>query len=232
MKAFSKNRRDQHKRAFPILNVLIDDPKDAEFTFIFAHGAGAGMAHDFMQSIATNLAEKGVRVIRFNFPYMVKRTQEGKKYLPDKLPILLDAFIEVIEKYAGNKTVIGGKSMGGRVASHVGCFDSTPYFDAIKGIACLGFPFHPPKKPEKNKGAHLGFISKPTLILQGERDAFGGREILDHHSFSKQVSFSFIPDGCHGFKPRKASGYTEMENRGLICQHLFEFIKKVSNENH
>lgn len=202
-------------------NVVIDDPCGAEITFIFAHGAGADIHHDFMSEIAQQIAEQGIRVVRFNFPYMIKRAQDGKKRFPDSAPILLDFFQQTIARYASEKTVIGGKSMGGRMASHL------DLVDGIKGIACLGFPFHPPKKPHINRGEHLAAMTKPTLILQGERDAFGGRDAVQNCAFSAQVTLTFIPDGCHGFIPRKASARTEAQNREQVSGYLGEFIKRV-----
>ncbi|MDD1783783.1 dienelactone hydrolase family protein [Enterovibrio sp. ZSDZ35] len=202
-------------------HVLIDGPDHAEHTFIFAHGAGAGMEHDFMEDVAKRIAANGVRVVRFNFPYMVKRTEDGKKRPPDRAPKLLEAFEAVIENYASKNTVIGGKSMGGRMASHL---SASP---AIKGIACLGFPFHPPGKPEKDKGEHLASLTIPTLILQGERDTFGNRSELETYPLSDSVTLTFIPDGDHSFKPRKASGHTESENRQLAAENIVAFIQKV-----
>lgn len=198
--------------------VIIDGPESAEHTFIFAHGAGAGMEHDFMADVAVKVANKGIRVVRFNFPYMVKRTEDGKKRPPDRAPVLLDAFREVIAEYGTEKTVIGGKSMGGRMASHLGDIDG------LRGIVCLGFPFHPPGKPEKNKGEHLATLAVPTLILQGERDTFGNRAELETYPLSANVQLTFIPDGDHSFKPRKASGHTESGNRQLAANLIADFI--------
>lgn len=94
-------------------NVLIDGPESAKYTFIFAHGAGAGMEHEFMADVAAKIAAEGIRVVRFNFPYMVKRAEDGKKRPPDRAPMLLEAFGDIIAQYGGDSTVIGGKSMGG-----------------------------------------------------------------------------------------------------------------------
>ncbi|CZF85049.1 Alpha/beta hydrolase family protein [Grimontia celer] len=201
--------------------VLIDGPVSAEHTFIFAHGAGAGMEHDFMAEVAEMIADHGIRVVRFNFPYMVKRAEDGKKRPPDRAPKLLEAFKEVIAEYRTEKTVIGGKSMGGRMASHLADVEG------LKGIACLGFPFHPPGKPEKDKGEHLADLSLSTLILQGERDTFGNRAELEGYRLSDKVTLTFIPDGDHSFKPRKASGHTETGNRQMAADHIAAFIKEV-----
>lgn len=205
-------------------NYLIDGEQGNPL-FIFAHGAGAGMDHAFMESVAKGLAKKGIQVVRFNFPYMVKRAEDGKKRPPDRAPKLLEAYQAVIAEFADNgPIVIGGKSMGGRMSSLL-----TEEAN-VAGVACLGFPFHPPGKPEKFKGEHLATLEKPTLILQGERDSFGKKEEFDGFELSSSVQVSFIPDGDHSFKPRKSSGHTELGNIQLAVKHLAEFIFEVYGE--
>ncbi|ARP37493.1 alpha/beta fold hydrolase [Vibrio cyclitrophicus] len=206
------------------MNNVIIDGEDNPITFIFAHGAGAGMDHEFMQSVAKGLAFKGIRVIRFNFPYMIKRAEDGKRRPPDRAPKLLEAYQEIIEQVDADKLVIGGKSMGGRMASHLS------EVDKVAAMACLGFPFHPPGKPEKYKGEHLAELEKPCLILQGERDTFGKREEFADFDLSGSIRVEFIPDGDHSFKPRKSSGYTEQQNIALTVEKLSAFIKEVLNE--
>ncbi|MCC4787108.1 alpha/beta fold hydrolase [Vibrio splendidus] len=206
------------------MNNVIIDGEDNPITFVFAHGAGAGMDHEFMQSVAKGLAFKGIRVIRFNFPYMIKRAEDGKRRPPDRAPKLLEAYQDIIEQCDADKLVIGGKSMGGRMASHLS------EVDKVGAMACLGFPFHPPGKPEKYKGEHLAELQKPCLILQGERDTFGKREEFADFDLSDSIRVEFIPDGDHSFKPRKSSGYTEQQNIALTVEKLSAFIKEVLNE--
>ncbi|MDH5912448.1 alpha/beta fold hydrolase [Vibrio splendidus] len=206
------------------MNNVIIDGENNPITFVFAHGAGAGMDHEFMQSVAKGLAFKGIRVIRFNFPYMIKRAEDGKRRPPDRAPKLLEAYQDIIEQCDADKLVIGGKSMGGRMASHLS------EVDKVAAMACLGFPFHPPGKPEKYKGEHLAELQKPCLILQGERDTFGKREEFADFDLSDSIRVEFIPDGDHSFKPRKSSGYTEQQNIALTVEKLSAFIKEVLNE--
>lgn len=206
------------------MNNVIIDGENNPTTFIFAHGAGAGMDHEFMQSVAKGLAFKGIRVIRFNFPYMIKRAEDGKRRPPDRAPKLLEAYQEIIEQCDADRLVIGGKSMGGRMASHLS------ELDKVAAMACLGFPFHPPGKPEKYKGDHLAELAKPCFILQGERDTFGKREEFADFNLSDSIRVEFIPDGDHSFKPRKSSGYTEQQNIALTVEKLSAFIKEVLNE--
>lgn len=204
-------------------DLLIDGTPEQPL-FIFAHGAGAGMDHEFMTAVASGLSQQGIQVARFNFPYMVKRAEDGKRRPPDRAPKLLEAYQGVIAQLTDKKVVIGGKSMGGRMASLLA------EHPQVCAIACLGFPFHPPGKPEKFKGDHLASIEKPTLILQGERDTFGKREEFEGFTLSDKVDVEFIPDGDHSFKPRKRSGYTEQGNIDLTVEHLAAFIKKAYDE--
>ncbi len=200
----------------------VDGPDTADVTFIFAHGAGAGMDHGFMTEMADLIASQGIRVVRFNFPYMIKRAEDGKKRPPDRAPKLLEHFDEVIAEYGRGKVVIGGKSMGGRMASLL------HEREGICGIVCMGFPFHPPGKPENFKGDHLAMMGTPCLILQGERDTFGRREEIAGFALSESVTVDFIPDGDHSFKPRKASGFTEKSNLVLAAEKTVAFIREVT----
>ena len=212
---------------------IIDTPPDGEYhaTFLFAHGAGAGMDHEFMADIAKGLALKGIRVVRFDFPYMVKRREDGKKRPPDRQPkLLLDLQRHIDAFTAEGNLVIGGKSMGGRMASLIvtDIADESPDVanckGKVSGVACLGFPFHPPGKPENFRGDHLKTIDLPTLILQGERDTFGTRSEVEGWDYARTVEPRFLPDGDHSFKPRKASGHTELGNRQLAVNALAAFI--------
>ncbi|CAH0525047.1 alpha/beta fold hydrolase [Vibrio hippocampi] len=203
-------------------SMLTDGPEEGPI-FLFAHGAGAGMQHEFMQDIATRLAQKQIRVIRFNFPYMDKSAVDGKRRPPDRAPKLLNAMTGVLENVTNQPIVIGGKSMGGRMASLLA------EHPLVASIACLGFPFHPPGKPENYKGAHLAEIAKPCLIIQGERDTFGNATELPEFAFSPRVSTMLVPDGDHSFKPRKSSGFTEEQNRQMVVDRLALLIKGVTD---
>jgi len=198
---------------------------EGRITFLFAHGAGAGMDHAFMAEVAKGLAEHSIRVVRFNFPYMQKRLLDGKRRPPDRAPKLLAEFEAQIEAFAEQgPLVIGGKSMGGRMASHLS------HRAEVKGIACLGFPFHPPGKPENYKGEHLADLAKPCLILQGERDPFGRQDEFGQFKLSTSIQTEFLPDGDHGFKPRKKSGYTEAQHIATVVTKLAAFIHEVGDE--
>jgi uncharacterized protein len=196
------------KNATPGPNLLIDGPRRAARTLILAHGAGAAMDTEFMNTFAQGLAGRGLQVVRFEFPYMGQRRRTGKSRPPDREPVLRETWLRVIESVmAETETLfIGGKSMGGRIASLVA--DD----DAVAGLVCLGYPFHPTGKPEQLRVEHLRSIVTPTLIVQGERDPLGTREEVAGYELSKRVKVHWLPDGDHSFKPRKSSGRTQEQN--------------------
>ena len=181
---------------------LMDGPKRAERTIVLAHGAGAGMDTDFMNAFAQGLGNRGLRVVRFEFPYMAGRRETGKGRPPDREPVLREMWHRVIESVKSKHLFIGGKSMGGRIASLIA--DEAE----VAGLVCLGYPFHPIGKLEQLRVEHLKSIRTPTLIVQGERDTFGNREEVSGYKLSKSVCIHWLKDGDHSFKPRKSSGRT------------------------
>ena len=191
---------------------------------ILAHGAGAGKDSPFMQDMASLLSERGIEVILFDFDYMKKAVETGKKRPPEKVEKLQMQFQAQIE--ARNSSLplfIGGKSMGGRVASMM-FSQSNPEFDA-KGCICLGYPFHPPGKADKLRVEHLKSLQKPLLVVQGERDTFGNQQEVQDYGLPDVISLLFLPDGDHSFKPRKASGKTLDENMQIAADRVADFIK-------
>lgn len=202
--------------------------KRSKVVFIFAHGAGAGMDSHFMLELSHHLKSSGIDVRRFEFPYMQKITAEGKRRPPDRMPKLLAEFEKEVRSLAASKHVfIGGKSMGGRVASLLAAEQGKDL--AIRGVICLGFPFHPPKKPENYRGEHLIDIDIPTLIIQGERDSFGTKSEMTDFSFSDSVDVAFLTDGDHSFKPRVKSGVTFEQNLTRCSELICDFIEKQSD---
>jgi len=150
-------------------------PDPAGALLVLAHGAGAGQRHPFMVGVASALAGHGIDVVTFNFPYM-----ERTRRVPDRAPLLEDCFRAVVaaamtlESLRTHVLFIGGKSMGGRMATHL----AAQGLDPLGGVVALGYPLHPPGKPEQVRTAHLPAITAPVLIVQGERDAFGTPEEL------------------------------------------------------
>jgi predicted alpha/beta-hydrolase family hydrolase len=199
--------------------MLFDGPKNAAKSFLFAHGAGAPMDSPFMQRVAEGVAASGIRVIRFEFPYMQRRRETGKRGAPDPPRVLMQSFHDAIEKTGGSSAlVIGGKSMGGRIASMVADDARVP------GVVCLGYPFHPPGNPEKTRTRHLETMRTPTLILQGTRDNFGSQHDVSGYQLSPAIRIEWIEDGDHSFKPRARSGRTEADNLRAVIAVVTEFM--------
>ena len=200
--------------------ILFDGPKTAPFTVVLAHGAGAPLDSPFMQAFAEGIATRGFRAARFEFPYMAARRETGSKRPPDRTPLLLESWRGVIAKLGGpQRLVIGGKSMGGRMASLVA--DEM----GVAGLVCLGYPFHAPGKPPgPNRLEHLEALQTPTLICQGTRDPFGTTEEVPGYALSKAVSLHWLEDGDHGFKPRKKSGRTEEQNWTQALDAIKAFV--------
>jgi predicted alpha/beta-hydrolase family hydrolase len=175
--------------------LLFDGPSSATGpTVVLAHGAGAPMDSPFMSLVAQGLAERGLRVARFEFPYMRAR-REGGKRPPDREPVLRAAWKAVIEELGGaGDLVIGGKSLGGRMASLV-ADEAGP-----RGLVCLGYPFHPPGQSEKLRTAHLEHLKTRTLIVQGTRDPFGTPDEVAGYRLSPQIRIHWIAGGDHSMK--------------------------------
>jgi predicted alpha/beta-hydrolase family hydrolase len=195
-------------------------------TIILAHGAGAPMDSLYMQTFAIGLAERGLQVVRFEFPYMSDRRKSGIKKPPNRAPILLETWAKVVDYFGSQNLIIGGKSMGGRIASMYAEeleTNNTP----VKGIVCLGYPFHSPGRSEKLRTEHLISLKTPTLICQGERDAFGTQEDVKSYTLSKSIRYHWLTDGDHGFKPRKKSGFTEQQNWNSAMDAIEHFIRSL-----
>jgi predicted alpha/beta-hydrolase family hydrolase len=199
--------------------IISDGNIGARITLVLAHGAGAPMDHPFMNTIAAGIAGKDVRVVRFEFPYMAKRRTTGKSGAPDREPVLMQTWRDVIAKLgAPQGIVIGGKSMGGRIASMVA--DET----GVAGLICLGYPFHPPGAPTRLRTAHLEKLKTPALILQGTRDSFGLPEEVAKYRLAPKIRLVWIEDGDHSFKPRARSGATYDQNMATAIAQIKSFL--------
>jgi len=203
--------------------ILFDGPEGAATTVVLAHGAGAPMNTPWMNTVARGLACDDVRVARFEFPYMRARRETGRRGgAPDREPMLRDAWKGVVEMLGGGaRVVIGGKSMGGRIASMVA--DEV----GARGLVCLGYPFHPPGRPDKLRTKHLETLKTPALIVQGTRDAFGTSEDVAGYEFSPAIRVHWIEDGDHSFKPRASSGRTEAPNMAEAIAAVREFLETL-----
>ncbi|MEE8585420.1 MAG: alpha/beta family hydrolase [Acidobacteriota bacterium] len=199
---------------------LVDQPQGQQIaTLVLAHGAGAGMDTPFMDAMAEGLVGGGIRVVRFEFPYMLRRRREGKRTAPDRPTVLIEAWKEVIRRLGGGSGLfMGGKSMGGRIASLVA--DE----EGVQGLVCLGYPFHPPGNPLKLRTAHLEGLMTPTLIVQGERDVFGHAQEVPRYPLSTKIRVAWMPDGDHSWKPRKKSGHTQEQNIAKAVSEVVKFV--------
>jgi predicted alpha/beta-hydrolase family hydrolase len=165
----------------------------------------------FMNDFAALLAERGIRTTRFEFAYMAgRRTGAGRKP-PPKAERVMDEYRDAVGRLKAKPPLfIGGKSMGGRVASMAA--DELFAAAKIAGLVCLGYPFHPPGSPEKLRTAHLEKLTTPTLICQGTRDPFGDKEEVSDYRLSRAIHFHWVTDGDHDFRPAKGAGVTAKDN--------------------
>ena len=205
------------------MQALITGPIDARHTVILAHGASQAMDHEAMNALADGLNDAGLRVARFEFPYMHRRRVNGRGGAPDRQPVLEQTWREVIARVrvaVGGDVAIGGRSMGGRIASLVA--DDC----AVQALICYSYPFHPPGRPEQLRTAHLATMRTPTLILQGERDPFGNRDDVAGYDLSPAITVHWIGDGDHAFMPRKRSGRTLAQNTAEAVRQTIAFLDR------
>jgi len=204
------------------MDLLIDGQKNAARTVVLAHGAGAPMDAPWMTEIAQGLAAHDLRVVRFEFPYMAQRRETGKRRCPDRPPVLLDTWRGVIEA-VGNpgELIIGGKSMGGRIATMVA--DAA----GVAGLLCFSYPFHPAGRPEKTRTEHLATLATPSLILQGTRDPLGNTDDIASYDLSPAINLHWLEDGDHDLKPRKASGRTHAQNLAEAVDAAAAFVARI-----
>lgn len=192
-------------------------------TLILAHGAGAPMDSDFMNDMAARLAAQGISVMRFEFPYMAQRRIDGRKRPPNQQAQLLECWRHTFASLRPHVTgclAIGGKSMGGRMASLMA--DEL----GADALVCLGYPFYATGKPEKPRVAHLAELKTPTLIVQGERDALGNRKAVESYALSKAIELLWLPTANHDLKPLKASGVTYEQCLATTAQRVAGFLTK------
>lgn len=203
---------------------LWDRPAGASrATLILAHGAGAPMDSAFLQQMAENLAARGVAVLRFEFAYMAARRLDGKKRPPNPQAKLLEqwraVYAEVRQQVAG-PLAIGGKSMGGRMASLLA--DEL----GADALVCLGYPFYAVGKPDKPRVAHLAELRTPTLIVQGERDALGDRSRVASYELAETIRLHWLNAADHDLKPLKSSGFSHEQHLQAAAEAVAGFLSR------
>jgi predicted alpha/beta-hydrolase family hydrolase len=201
------------------MDLLRNGPNGASTQIVLAHGAGAGMDSPFMQTIAEGLAARGFGVVRFEFPYMREKRRGGAKRGPDRQDVLVTAWRTVIAEIGGaHALVLGGKSLGGRIASLIA--DEV----GAKGLVCLGYPFHPPGRPRVLRTRHLERLNTPTLIVQGTRDSMGSKDEVPDYTLSPRIHVSWIEDGDHSLKPRRRSGSDPQQALATAVEEVASFV--------
>ncbi|MGO6736092.1 alpha/beta family hydrolase [Rhizobium ruizarguesonis] len=206
---------------------LLQGPLDARFTILLAHGAGAPMDSASMTAAASALADAGFRVARFEFAYMAaRRTSDVRKPPPRAETLNPEYEAAIAELGASGPLVIGGKSMGGRVASMIA--DDLHRRGKIVGLLCLGYPFHPPGQPEKLRTSHLTGLTTPALICQGTRDEFGTRDEVRGYDLSDSIEILWLEDGDHDLKPRKSiSGFSSADHLATMAKAVKAWAERL-----
>jgi predicted alpha/beta-hydrolase family hydrolase len=195
-------------------------------TILLAHGAGGAMDSPWMTSMSGLLADRGIQVARFEFEYMAGR-RSGVRKPPPRGDSLVGEFRDAVAAVSERPLLIGGKSMGGRVASLVA--DELHAAGDVAGLVCLGYPFHPLGKPEQLRTAHLEGLTTPTLICQGTRDAFGTREEVADYGLSDAIELAWLEDGDHDLRPRKGiSGFTHAQHLATTADTIAAFAARLT----
>jgi uncharacterized protein len=199
---------------------LFDRAAKPHATLLLAHGAGAAMDSPFMMQVAALLADCGVDVARFEFPYMRARREHGRRPPPNKMAVLEASMRQAAEALVARAPVyLGGKSMGARVA--------TQLVDALglRGAVALGYPFHPPDKPHTLRVAHLATVRAPCLIVQGTRDPFGTPNEVASYGLAPAVRLHWIEGADHSLEPLRRSGRTLAQNLREAAESIAAFMR-------
>lgn len=186
------------------VSAILIRPPDATSLYVLAHGAGAGMRHPFLGRIADALAGQGVATLRYQFPYMERKTRRPDS--PAVATATVRAAVALARRLAPELPIIaGGKSFGGRMTSTAQAAEPLP---GVRGLAFLGFPLHPPGKPAVTRGEHLDAVRVPMLFLQGDRDEFAEpillRQVL--RKVGPRATLHLVSGGDHSFSVPKKSG--------------------------
>jgi uncharacterized protein len=207
------------------VSTLWESPRDARACYVLAHGAGAGMSHALMQSVAAALAARQIATLRFQFPYMEKGSKRTDP------PKLCHATIRAAVSHAREKTdvplIAGGRSFGGRMASQAQAEEPLP---GVVGLAFLGFPLHPPKAPANERAEHLDDVKIPMLFLQGTRDELAELVLLKAlaNRLGKRATLKLYDDGDHSFHVRARSGHTDAEVFDQMMNDLAAWADNIS----
>jgi predicted alpha/beta-hydrolase family hydrolase len=203
---------------------LLQKPASVEACYVFAHGAGAGMDHTFMEAIAQGLAERGIATLRFNFPFM----EQGSKR-PDSPAVAHAAIRATVAEAARHMPDVplfaGGKSYGGRMSTQAQAAEPLP---GVQGIVLVGFPLHPAGKPSTDRAAHLTDVKLPMLFLQGTRDALADLDLITRTtaSLGKKATLHIVDGADHAFHVLVRSGRTDAQVREELLDTMAAWMKK------
>lgn len=197
-------------------------PAESHACLVLAHGAGSPMDSEFMTGVAERLAARGISVVRFEFPYMAAQRRGAGRRPPDQQARLLDcwrAIYSLLRREISKPLAIGGKSMGGRMASLLA--------DELEAqaLVCLGYPFHPAGKADRPRTAHLAALRTPALIVQGERDAMGSRDRVREYALSSAIRLQWLAAADHDLKPLKTSGFTHEHHLDTAANMVADFLQ-------
>src|SRR5206468_6208740 len=205
---------------------LLLRPKDARLLYVLAHGAGAGMRHPFLESISQRLAEQGIATLRYQFPYMERRSRR-----PDP-PAVAAATVRAAVAEAARiapdlPLVAGGKSFGGRMTSTAQAEEPLP---GVRGLVFLGFPLHPPGRPDDKRAEHLAHVQVAMLFLQGTRDDFAALKLLQPlvKRLGERATLYLVEGGDHSFRVLTKSGRSEGEVMGEVVSTIVEWADGLS----
>jgi len=204
------------------VSALLQAPHDARACYVFAHGAGAGMTHPFMSAIADELASRAIATLRYQFPYMEKRSKR-----PDSPKVAQAAVRAAVEEAAqrlpGLALVAGGKSFGGRMTSQAQAASPLP---GVRGLAFLGFPLHPAGAPSDERAKHLFDVKIPMLFLQGTRDELAHLPLIESlaSELKERATLELFADADHSFHVPKRSGRTDAQVIASLADTLASWI--------
>lgn len=207
------------------VSALLRAPAAPRAVFVFAHGAGAGMEHAFMEAFANGLAARGIATLRFQFPYM----ERGSKR-PDAPKVahaaVRAAVAEAAQRLPGVPLVAGGKSFGGRMTSQAQALQPLP---GVRGLVFVGFPLHPAGKPSDERAQHLREVACPLLFLQGTRDELAALELLQPlvQRLGERASLVLLDDADHAFHVRVRSGRTDAQTQDAMVDAIATWVRSV-----
>jgi predicted alpha/beta-hydrolase family hydrolase len=210
--------------ATPVSALLIRS-REARAVYVFAHGAGAGMAHASMETIASGLADRGIATLRYQFPYMEKASKR-----PDS-PAVAHAAVRAAVREAARccpklPLIAGGKSFGGRMTSQAQAIDALP---GVRGLAFLGFPLHPAGKPSSDRAEHLADVKIPMLFLQGTRDALAELSLLEPvvKGLGSRATLQLLDGADHSFHVLKSSGRNDREVMAEALDAFAAWVEEI-----